>query len=84
MPINYNVEYPKMQRIVWELREEVKRLRKELREKPGFHHPDCNWWKWDWRYSWSEYDCTCDKVAGPSLEQTQGRPASPFQADTEE
>jgi hypothetical protein len=26
------------------------------------HHPDCNWWKWDWRYSWSELDCTCAKV----------------------
>jgi len=34
-------------------------------ERPGFHHPDCNWWKWDWRYSWDETDCTCEAVAGP-------------------
>lgn len=28
-----------------------------------YHHPDCNWWKWDWRYSWDVTDCNCDKVA---------------------
>lgn len=25
-----------------------------------YHHPDCNYWKWDWRYSWSSTDCNCE------------------------
>lgn len=31
-----------------------------------YHHPDCNYWKWDWRYSWSPTDCNCDEVCGPT------------------
>ncbi len=27
-----------------------------------YHHPDCNWWTWDWKYSWSPSDCTCNQV----------------------
>jgi len=30
-----------------------------------YHHPDCNYWKWDWRNSWDATDCNCDEVAGP-------------------
>jgi hypothetical protein len=26
------------------------------------HHPDCNYWSWDWRFSWAPTDCTCEKV----------------------
>jgi len=37
----------------------------ELESVPKYHHPDCNWWKWDWRYSWDATDCNCDDVAVP-------------------
>ena len=36
---------------------------------PHYHHPDCNYWKWDWRYSWDDTDCNCDKVVGPRNRQ---------------
>ncbi len=36
-----------------------------------YHHPDCNYWKWDWRYSWDSTDCNCEDVVGP-VEPTIG------------
>ncbi len=36
-----------------------------------YHHPDCNYWQWDWRYSWAPTDCNCEDVAGP-IETTLG------------
>lgn len=44
---------------------------KELEAMPKFHHPDCNWWKWDWRYSWHKTDCNCEQVAGPPQHATK-------------
>ena len=41
----------------------------ELEAMPKYHHPDCNWWKWDWRYSWDKTDCICDDAAGPSVDK---------------
>jgi len=34
------------------------------------HHPDCNWWKWDWRYSWDVTDCNCE-VVGPAKKEDE-------------
>jgi len=31
-----------------------------------YHHPDCGYWRWDWRYSWDATDCNCEDVAGPT------------------
>lgn len=45
-----------------ELEAEIAGLRKE----PKYHHPDCNYWKWDRRFSWDTTDCTCEAVAGPT------------------
>lgn len=39
------------------LETEIERLRNQI--AAANHHPDCNYWKWDWRYSWSPTDCTC-------------------------
>ena len=25
----------------------------------GNHSLSCNFWKWDWRFSWDQTDCTC-------------------------
>ena len=41
----------------------------ELEAMPNFHHPDCNWWKWDFRYSWDKTDCNCAECCGPTLEE---------------
>jgi hypothetical protein len=41
----------------------------KLEAMPKYHHPDCNWWKWEQGYSWDVTDCNCDKVAGPALKQ---------------
>ena len=38
----------------------------ELELGPRYHHPDCNWWKWDWRYSWHKSDCNCKTVESPT------------------
>jgi hypothetical protein len=38
----------------------------QLKAMPKYHHPDCNYWKWDWRYSWDVTDCNCESVAGES------------------
>ena len=27
---------------------------------PG-HGPDCVWWDWDWKFTWSTHDCTCGR-----------------------
>lgn len=45
---------------------DLERRIEELEAMPKYHHPDCNWWKWDWRYSWDTTDCNCDAVAGPT------------------
>lgn len=29
-----------------------------------YHHPDCNYWKWDWEHSWDATDCNCEDVGG--------------------
>ncbi len=31
----------------------------------GKHHPDCNYWTWDWQYSWAETDCNCEEFNTP-------------------
>jgi DNA repair exonuclease SbcCD ATPase subunit len=62
---NYRYAYDKSKQHVDELKAKVE----ELEAMPKYHHPDCNWWKWDWRYSWDVTDCNCDKVAGPALKQ---------------
>ena len=43
----------------------IKQVSAEIPSGPHYHHPDCNYWRWDWRYSWDDSDCNCDKVAGP-------------------
>lgn len=40
-----------------------------------YHHPDCNYWKWDWRYSWAVSDCNCEEVAGPTEPDKDTSPA---------
>jgi len=67
---NYEL-WQKAEKRIAELEAEVKRLR-EGERRPGYHHPDCNYWKWDWRFSWHETDCTCDDVCGPSKLQEKG------------
>jgi hypothetical protein len=44
------------------------RLQAQLEAVPPlcFHHPDCNYWKWDWRFSWHKSDCNCIEVSGPT------------------
>ena len=52
----------------YELNEKLIAKVEDLEAGPRYHHPDCNWWKWDWRYSWDVTDCNCDKVAALSQE----------------
>ena len=42
------------------------RLVNKLEAQTRYHHPDCNWWKWDWLYSWDVTDCNCSQVAAPA------------------
>ncbi|GEM_PF-4549955 len=30
----------------------------------GRHYPECNYWGWDWGFSWDVTDCTCPHVEG--------------------
>jgi len=58
-----------MERTDTEWQEMIDRI-EELEALPHYHHPDCNYWKWDWQYSWDVTDCNCDEVAGPLQEKT--------------
>jgi len=55
---------------VFALKKRIEQLEGVLKAKPEFHHPDCNWWKWDWQYSWDVTDCNCDEVAAPPQVET--------------
>ena len=33
----------------------------EAQIKAANHDPECDYWRWDWKYSWHISDCTCGK-----------------------
>lgn len=35
----------------------------EAAKAAAAHEPDCNYWQWDWRYSWHVSDCSCKRIA---------------------
>ena len=47
---------------ITKLEAEVTKLQAVVDRLEKYHHPDCNWWKWDWRFSWDKTDCNCDSV----------------------
>ena len=40
---------------------EIQLIAAKAQIKAANHDPECDYWRWDWKYSWHISDCTCDK-----------------------